>query len=323
LGTTIFHVPAKFSVTILTKCNLRCPLCYFLIKDPAHFNKKGFMPFEDYESILLRYRGHIETVTLTGGEPLLHPEIEKFIDLTQSLNISVGIPTNGTLVKHNIPILKKLTGHFQISLDAYDAKSFNESRRGTEEQWHDIEEGIQLLKEAGIRFNISFLLGKENIHEVFRMLEFAREVGPDKVNLHSFNPHKRDEESILKKGDEEVEAVFKEIMDDRDHPFDIDMPILFDLQSHYFKTKICRYPWDGAYIDEGGAVSYCCHIAHSNSIGNIHDENYDFNSRKMQLWRKAMLEGKFSGDCIYCHRRFIGDESVFDSTSRTWTHKEG
>lgn len=323
LGTTISHVPSKFSVTILTKCNLRCPLCYFLLKDPKHFNGKGYMPFSDYESILNRYRGHIKTVTLTGGEPLVHPEIEKFIDFTQSLNISVGMPTNGTLVKHNIPILKKISGHFQISLDAYDARSYSDSRGGTAKQWNDIREGMRLLKENDIRFNISFLLGKQNILDVYSMLKFAEEVGPVMVNLHSFNPHERDDAFILKKGDEEVAAVLRDITERDDHPFGINMPIVFDLESDYFKTKLCRYPWDGAYINECGAISYCCHIAHDDSIGNIHDESYDFNTKKMQGWRRTMLENRFPGDCIYCHRRFIGDESAFDPASRTWTQQRG
>ena len=316
----ISYIPSKFTFTIICKCNLRCPTCQYLINDPEMFEQADYMPLDLYKSILLKYQDHMKRITLTGGEPLLHPEIGEFIDFARSLKISVGLPTNGILIKNKLSILKKVSGHIQISLDAYDHESFYMYRAGTEKQWQSMVEGMQLLSENNIKFNISFLISKSNADQIVRMLEFAKSVRPVLVNFHSFNPHRGSIGLILREDDFSLKNILSEIMRKKDYSYDIRLPIVFDLDSEYFKTKVCEYPWNGVYVSEKGFIAYCCQLAHDESIGNI-GVNYDFNSPKMQNWRKMLLDHKLSKDCVYCHRRFIGDEIIFNARERSWiTH---
>ena len=76
----ISYIPPRFTFTITSKCNLRCPTCQYMLQDPQLFENSGFMNIDDYKNILNKYNRYITNLTLTGGEATLHPELEKIID---------------------------------------------------------------------------------------------------------------------------------------------------------------------------------------------------------------------------------------------------
>ncbi len=312
----IDYIPHKYSITIISKCNLRCPTCVYLLQDRNHFRDKGFMAVEDYRNMLIKFKRHIDILTLTGGEALMHPHMEELIDIAESLNISVGFSTNGILIKNNLEICRKVNG-FRISLDAYDSKTYKKNRGGTEKQWNDILEGIELLKNNNIKFDISFLISKSNLQEIDAMFELTDKIQPGWVNFNSLNPHGNAAGSVLLKSDNDVEKTFTHIMNKTDYDYDITLPYVFDDQSEYFKRKVCNYPWVQVCVQENGHIAYCCHTRHNQSIGNIF-EDYEFNSPKMQNWRQLLLKSKMPKECVYCHRRFQGDYITFDKDSRAW-----
>ena len=95
-------------------------------------------------------------VNFSGGEPTLHPRFEEFVDIAKSRRLRVGVPTNGILVKRKLEAFKKID-KINISCDGYDASSYNRTRAGNERQWENILEGIRLLKEHQVPFNLSFI----------------------------------------------------------------------------------------------------------------------------------------------------------------------
>ena len=78
----ISYIPPRFTFTITSKCNLRCPTCQYVLKDPKLFEDSSFMRIDDYKSTLNKCIRYITNLTLTGGEATLHPELEKFIDFS-------------------------------------------------------------------------------------------------------------------------------------------------------------------------------------------------------------------------------------------------
>jgi radical SAM protein with 4Fe4S-binding SPASM domain len=85
---------AKIEITY--NCNLNCPFCF--IKGMKHEE----MPIGMFTKIvkLLKKFG-IRHVRLTGGEPFLHRELKKFIDICKSLNLYITLNTNGTILNEN------------------------------------------------------------------------------------------------------------------------------------------------------------------------------------------------------------------------------
>jgi len=309
--------PRKFVFTITTKCNLRCPKCLYLINDPHYFDNKGFMPFSLYKDIIDSAGGAIRTITLTGGEATLHPEFETFIDYAQGRDIDIGLATNGTLIKQNLPALRKISGHFRISFDGYDFDSYAAEREGNEKQWRAIIDGVEVLRAEGISFFCSFVLGRHNLSDIFKMLDFVTETAAAGVQFHSLNPIGKLDSLVIKRSDPLVAETIDKILERDDYPFDIRLPVVFDTESKDFQKKTCSYPWTGTYVDDLGDVAFCCHLPHDSEVGNF-SKGYDYNSEKIVEFRKSIVDGKPPDSCIYCHRRFIGEEPYFSAAERKW-----
>ena len=312
----ISYVPPRFTFTLTSKCNLRCPTCQYVLTDPTLFENAGLMRFEDYQRILDQYKKYIKNLTLTGGEVTLHPQMEKFIDYAKSLGVKVGAISNGILIRKKWAAIKKLDD-FNITLDAYDEQSFARNRGGTDKQWESIMAGLQKLREHHVEFTISFLATSKNITELFQLIELADAYHPTTLRLNSINPHSETRDLVLTKSDTRVMQVMTEIMKRNDYPYNIKLPFVFDDRHPYFRNKICVYPWHGVYINENCDVAYCCQLAHEPRIGNMCD-SYDFNSPDMLSWRKMLMNHKLVVDCRFCHRRFKGDYSKFIANKKTW-----
>ena len=88
---------ANKSCTILVEvtnaCNLTCPVCY----SDAHGNRK--MPlavFKDYILRLIEHKGPLDSVQLTGGEAVLHPEFWEMVAFLHEQRVKkIVLPTNG------------------------------------------------------------------------------------------------------------------------------------------------------------------------------------------------------------------------------------
>ena len=312
----ISYIPPRFSFTITSKCNLRCPTCQYVLKDPGFFENSDFISIEDFKNILAQYKKFITNLTLTGGEATLHPELERLIDFSNDLGLKVSLISNGILVKKKLAALKKLND-LNITLDATDFESFARNRGGTAKQWDQIMDGLKTLRQNNIKFTISFLVTSRNIDELFQLINFADRFHPTTLRLNSFNPHAASRDLVLFKSDPHVMQVISEIMQRNDYSYNIKMPFIFDERHPYFASKICLYPWHGVYINEKCEVAYCCQLPHDGRIGNMRDQ-YDFNSQKMLAWRKMLLRHELPVDCKFCHRRFKGDYSKFMAKKNIW-----
>lgn len=94
---TLLDYPEKCACTVFTfGCNLRCPFCHnaSLVEkregDDYRISTEEFFKFLDGRKNLL------DGVTVTGGEPLLQPDIEDFIYNIKKRGFLVKLDTNGT-----------------------------------------------------------------------------------------------------------------------------------------------------------------------------------------------------------------------------------
>lgn len=314
----INYTPPVFIATITDNCNLRCPTCLYLLEDLDKFTK-SFMAVDKLKDILQKYNGNkiAKIIFLTGGEPLLHPQFDKLVDISRSYGLIPKISTNGILIKKHINALKKVD-YVNVSLDAYNYESFRANRGGTSEQFNNIIKGINLLKTNNINFSVSFLLSANNVPEASAMLEFAAKLGPNFVNLHNINPHGNASVTPLTITDKDAMGFVNNIIGKKDYQFDIIMGIIFDPGSEAFLKERCIQPWYYFCFNSVGEIAYCCHLAHNNNIGNVLN-GYNFNSPKMNHFRKNMIKGNFPKSCLYCQRRFMGKEyAIFTAKNHAW-----
>lgn len=83
----------KIYIEITNICNLSCEFC------EADGRNKEYMTKGNFEYILEQIKGYTKYIYLhVKGEPLMHPEINEFIDIAYSKGFKVNITTNGTLI---------------------------------------------------------------------------------------------------------------------------------------------------------------------------------------------------------------------------------
>jgi uncharacterized radical SAM superfamily Fe-S cluster-containing enzyme len=87
------------SCTILAEvtnaCNLACPVCY---SDARGDRKLPLVKFKDYIRRLIDTKGPLDSVQLTGGEAVLHPEFWEMVAFLHSEQVKkIYLPTNGLL----------------------------------------------------------------------------------------------------------------------------------------------------------------------------------------------------------------------------------
>ena len=101
--------PRVLNIELTNYCNLYCGHCY---KDAGNKNNI-FLEFEIIKLICEKYKGKIQVINLTGGEPLSHPKINEIIDILYAAGFNINITTNGTLYEKIKERIDKIN-NFQI-----------------------------------------------------------------------------------------------------------------------------------------------------------------------------------------------------------------
>lgn len=80
-------------IEVVDACNVKCRVCYR--KLTKNVRSLGQVAQDLDDACRLR---KLHTVTLTGGEPTLHPELKTIIHRLTDMDLSVGLVTNGLLL---------------------------------------------------------------------------------------------------------------------------------------------------------------------------------------------------------------------------------
>lgn len=94
--TTLLDFPGEVAATVFTPgCNLRCPYCHNpeLVRPPY---PDSMISLEEFDLFLEKRSAVLGGVCITGGEPLLHPDIGSLVQLIRSHGLKVKLDTNGT-----------------------------------------------------------------------------------------------------------------------------------------------------------------------------------------------------------------------------------
>ena len=145
---TLLDFPGKVACTVFTGgCNFKCPFCHnaSLVLSPNEFKSAQ----EDIFIYLSSRKGIIDGVCITGGEPLLQPDIEDFIVKVKELGLLVKLDTNGSFPSK----LKTLLDKGLLDYVAMDIKASKENYSklcGADINIKDIEKSVEILKESNI-----------------------------------------------------------------------------------------------------------------------------------------------------------------------------
>ena len=177
--------PLAVSYLVTTGCNLSCIYC----ENPRHGLRGDLSSLDQVLRILQTIRGDVDSLILTGGEPLLHPEIK---GLVRAAKQDIGfrhltLITNGLLLAEHRDLLSVLD-LLVISLDSVDPELWHPVLGVDQVVAETILESIvscaELQPKLGFRIIVNCVLTPETLSGAGEVLDFAIEHG----TLVSFSP---------------------------------------------------------------------------------------------------------------------------------------
>lgn len=157
---TLLDYPGKTACTVFTwGCNLRCPFCHNAGLVTGAFEEAAAA--DELYAFLKKRRGLLDGVCITGGEPLLQPDLIDFIRPIADMGFAVKLDTNGT----NPEKLREICGTGLISMVAMDIKNCPEKyavTAGTERvSVEAVHQSVRFLMQGDIPYEFRTTVVKE------------------------------------------------------------------------------------------------------------------------------------------------------------------
>lgn len=181
---------------VTERCNLRCRMCGDQWRADQQLTRQTLSLAEIVPIVQAARRLRTMIISITGGEPLLHPEIYAILDLIRRQGIAAHMCTNGTLL--NEERVEKLARtslkSISVSIDS-STPAVHDQLRGRKGAFQTTVAGIILLRKAmpALRININCTISKVNVHTIPEMVRLVKDLGCDKISfapIHTNLQHK-------------------------------------------------------------------------------------------------------------------------------------
>jgi len=176
-------------------CNLRCRHCWLAPQFQTAAKQYAALPPDLFRRILGEAKPlGLSGVKLTGGEPLLHPDIGALLEILQDEQLRFSMETNGVLCTPGLArdLVRSGMCHVSVSLDGADAQT-HEWVRGVEGCFEAALRGVRNLVAAGIRPQIIMSLMRRNAGQVEPLVRLAESLGASSVKFNLVQPTARGE----------------------------------------------------------------------------------------------------------------------------------
>ncbi len=142
---TVLDFPQHVACIVFTcGCNFRCPFCHNAALVTHTQDAENFSEDEIFDYLKKR-QGILDGVVITGGEPLIHNDIDVFMQKIKDLGYKIKLDTNGT----NPEKLKELVEKGLVDYVAMDVKNckekYNQTAGCENIDLSKIEESIEFL----------------------------------------------------------------------------------------------------------------------------------------------------------------------------------
>ena len=103
---TLLDYPGRVACTVFTGgCNFRCPFCHNApLVLPERLSED--ITADEVLAFLKKRKGVLDGVAVTGGEPLLHPELDGFLSEIRELGFKIKLDTNGSSPEHLVRLIE-------------------------------------------------------------------------------------------------------------------------------------------------------------------------------------------------------------------------
>lgn len=265
----------KIYIEITNICNLSCSFC------SIDNRKKESITIEKMEELLIKINDYTDYVYLhVKGEPLLHSELTKILDLCKKYNKKVNITTNGTLVKDKLKELSHPTVR-QINLSLH-------SENQKDNYLEEIFETVDNLKDKIIIYRFWTLEDNkldEKLTEIVNKIANYYKLSPETVEKIKLENHIKIRDNLYI--DKKNEFIWPSLKND-----------------YYNEEGTCYALKDQLAILVDGTVVPCCLDSDGIiNLGNIYTQELEeiINSNRYQQMKLGFSNNKACEElCKHC-----------------------
>jgi sulfatase maturation enzyme AslB (radical SAM superfamily) len=170
------------------KCNLSCRMCWGT-KNPKHAGKLTYLTGEEFERIL-DAAPTVFSVTMSSGDsdPLLHPELDRIIQIANRREVTFDLFTNGHALTSRACrriVDSQAVLMMNFSIDAATSETYRRIRGADFDRVIRKIEMLQAMKAEGNRvlptLSMSFVAMADNIQELPAFVVLALRLGANRV----------------------------------------------------------------------------------------------------------------------------------------------
>ncbi len=314
--------PRLIAWELTNACNLACIHCRAsAIKDPAP-DELSTAQAKHFVDELVEYK---PIIILTGGEPLLRPDVYDIAKYASGHGLRVVLATNGTLLTPEIVKRLKDVGiqRVSISIDG-STKETHDTFRGEKGAFESALRGIDILKNEGLSFQINTTITKRNLTQIPNIYELALELGASALHIFLLVPTGRGEDI---ESDEIPPEEYERVLN---WFYDMSKNSRIQLKAtcapHYFRIMRQRAKAEGIKITRethgleaitkgclGG--SGFCFVSSTGNVypcgylpalaGNIRQKPFKMIWEKSKVFNDLRDPGKLKGKCGDCEYRAV------------------
>jgi radical SAM protein with 4Fe4S-binding SPASM domain len=284
--------PSVFTLEITQRCKHHCVGCGNVF---AHRDQE--MDRTSWAAIIERLRPYIKALRVTGGEPTLHEQFERMMELVDGLGVPFVVFTNGNWANSQatIQVLGRCTNlrGVLISLHGADAAGYREFT-GVD-AFAAVTDNIQQAAAAGLRVATNTLLLSTTCQRVAEIVDLATSLGASTISFGRYYGRPLPDLSL---NTSQLRTVLVEIANLRRKAPRVMLsncvPTCF-LPGVDFGQRGCTSGFTHCTIGPEGGVRPCTHTPLT--LGHIQDDGIEklWQSPRLDEWRQ-----RISPLCLTC-----------------------
>ncbi len=176
-------VPLIMSWNVTRECNMKCSHCYINATEKKLENE---LTTEEGKMLMDQiYQVSRPLLVLSGGEPLLRPDIFELIQYGSAKGLKMGLGSNGSLIDDAVAAKLKAAGiaTVSISLDS-NIPAQHDEFRGVAGAWEKAVNACKALRKNNVLVQVNTTLTQQNYNQIDDIMSLAEGIGVE--NFHLF-----------------------------------------------------------------------------------------------------------------------------------------
>lgn len=170
---------------LIRRCNLACKHCYSISADhdfPGELaTDEVFRVMDDLKAF------SVPVLILSGGEPLLRPDIFDIARRAKAMGFYTGLSSNGTLItEQNVRDIAGV-GFDYVGISIDGMRDTHDRFRRMPGAFEASLRGVRLCRENDIKVGLRFTMTQDNARELPQLLDLAEREGVEKFYLSHLN----------------------------------------------------------------------------------------------------------------------------------------